>query len=110
MNFIDTIRLSNVAMLIGVGRIMVLVIGGLAMLSHHYTLNGIKSPTVGDGQHGTARGATDKEIKGTYAHIPFKVKEWRNGQSRPKSRGWYWDAGERKMSRQRWWTVTISTA
>ena len=87
MNFIDTIQSSNVAMLIGVGGIMALVIGGLAMLSHHYTLNGIKSRTVGDGQHGTARWATDKEVKETYAHIPFKVKEWRNGQSRPKAQG-----------------------
>ncbi|MDD5908036.1 MAG: hypothetical protein PUD76_06775, partial [Clostridia bacterium] len=46
-------------------------IGGLALLSHHYTLNGIKSRTVGDGQHGTARWATNKEIKNTYAHVLF---------------------------------------
>ena len=56
-------------------------------LSHHYTLNGIKARTVGDGQHGTARWATDKEIKETYAHVPFKVKEWRNGQNRPTAQG-----------------------
>ena len=87
MNYIDTIRASNVAMLIGIGGIMVLVIGGLAMLSHHYTLNGIKSRTVGDGQHGTARWATDKEIKQTYTHVPFKVKEWRKGESRPTEQG-----------------------
>ena len=31
------------------------------------TLGNIKSRTVGDGQHGTARWATDKEIKQTYA-------------------------------------------
>lgn len=87
MNYIDTIRASNVAMLIGIGGIMVLVIGGLAMLSHHYTLNGIKSRTVGDGQHGTARWATDKEIKQTYTHVPFKVKEWRKGGTRPTEQG-----------------------
>ena len=87
MNYIDTIRASNVAMLIGIGGIMVLVIGGLAMLSHHYTLNGIKSRTVGDGQHGTARWATDKEIKQTYTHVSFKVKEWRKGESRPTEQG-----------------------
>ena len=39
---------------------MFLVIGGLSMMSHHYTLGNIKSRTVGDGQHGTARWATDK--------------------------------------------------
>ena len=54
---------------------MFLVIGGLSMMSHHYTLGNIKSRTVGDGQHGTARWATDKEIKQTYAHVPFKVRE-----------------------------------
>ena len=46
---------------------MFLVIGGLAFLSHYYTLDGIKSKTVGDGQHGTARWATKQEIRQTYA-------------------------------------------
>ncbi len=54
---------------------MFLVIGGLSMMSHHYTLGNIKSRTVGDGQHGTARWATDKEIRQTYAHVPFKKSE-----------------------------------
>ena len=49
---------------------MFLVIGGLSMMSHHYTLGNIKSRTVGDGQHGTARWATDKEIKQTYTFQP----------------------------------------
>ena len=66
---------------------MFLVIGGLSMMSHHYTLGNIKSRTVGDGQHGTARWATDKEIKQTYAHVPFKVREWRRGQNLPKEQG-----------------------
>lgn len=66
---------------------MLLVIGGLSMMSHHYTLGNIKSRTVGDGQHGTARWATDKEIKQTYAHVPFKVREWRRGQNLPTEQG-----------------------
>ena len=66
---------------------MFLVIGGLSMMSHHYTLGNIKSRTVGDGQHGTARWATDKEIKQTYAHVPFKVREWRRGQNLPMEQG-----------------------
>ena len=66
---------------------MFLVIGGLSMMSHHYTLGNIKSRTVGDGQHGTARWATDKEIKQTYAHVPFKVREWRSGQNLPSEQG-----------------------
>ena len=66
---------------------MFLVIGGLSMMSHHYTLGNIKSRTVGDGQHGTARWATDKEIRQTYAHVPFKVREWRRGQNLPTEQG-----------------------
>ena len=66
---------------------MFLVIGGLSMMFHHYTLGNIKSRTVGDGQHGTARWATDKEVKQTYAHVPFKVKEWRRGQNLPTEQG-----------------------
>ena len=56
-------------------------------MSHHYTLGNIKSRTVGDGQHGTARWATDKEIRQTYAHVPFKVREWRKGQNLPTEQG-----------------------
>ena len=54
---------------------------------YHYTLSGIKSRTVGDGQHGTARWATDKEIRKTYAHVPFKVRDWRKGVSLPTEQG-----------------------
>ena len=87
LNFVETIQSSKVAPLIILGLVMVLVIGGLSAISHHYTLNGIKSRTVGDGQHGTARWATPKEIKRTYAHIPFQVKEWRSGRNRPTQQG-----------------------
>ena len=62
----DTIKSSNIGILVAAGLGMFAIIGGLSMLSYHYTLGGIKSRTVGDGQHGTARWATDKEIKQTY--------------------------------------------
>mgnify|MGYP007081669673 CR=1 FL=1 len=65
---------------------MFLVIGGLSMMSHHYTLGNIKSRTVGDGQHGTARWATDKEIKQTYAHVPFKSESGAEDRISPRSR------------------------
>ena len=78
---------ASIWILIAAGAAMFLVIGGLSMMSHHYTLGNIKSRTVGDGQHGTARWATDKEIKQTYAHVPFKVREWRKGQNLPTEQG-----------------------
>lgn len=78
---------ASIWILIAAGAAMFLVIGGLSMMSHHYTLGNIKSRTVGDGQHGTARWATDREIKQTYAHVPFKVREWRRGQNLPTEQG-----------------------
>ena len=83
----DTLNSSNIGVLVAAGLGMFAVIGGLAMLSYHYTLGSIKSRTVGDGQHGTARWATDKEILQTYAHVPFRVREWRNGQALPTEQG-----------------------
>ena len=83
----DTIKSSNIGILVAAGLGMFAVIGGLSMLSYHYTLSGIKSRTVGDGQHGTARWATDKEIRKTYAHVPFKVRDWRKGVSLPTEQG-----------------------
>jgi type IV secretion system protein VirD4 len=74
---------SQVYILIAAAAVMFLVIGGLSLLSHYYTLNGIKSRTVGDGQHGTARFATKQEIKNTYRHIPFQPELWRKGQCLP---------------------------
>ena len=87
VTLVDQFKESSRLGLLLAGAGMFLVIGVIMALSHHYTLNGIKARTVGDGQHGTARWATDKEIKETYAHVPFKVKEWRNGQNRPTAQG-----------------------
>lgn len=78
---------SQVLILIAVTAIMFLVIGGLSLLAHYYTLNGIKSKTVGDGQHGAARFATKKEIEDTYTHVTFNVSEWRNGINLPTKQG-----------------------
>ena len=79
--------MSGVWILAAAGAAMFLVIGGLSMLSHYYTLNGIKSRTVGDGQHGTARWATKKEIQSILKHIPFQPAEWRKGENRPTEQG-----------------------
>ena len=60
----------------------------ITSLAYMYDMRGIKSKTVGDGQHGTARWATPKEVKDVYKHIPFKPKEWReNPESRPCEQG-----------------------
>ena len=78
---------TQILLLIGVAGLMFLIIGGLAFISPYYTLNGIKSKTVGDGQHGTARWATKQEIRQTYAHIPFEPELWRQGKNLPDQQG-----------------------
>lgn len=52
-------------------------LGGVTLLSHIYSLNNIKSRTVGDGQHGTARWATKTQIRRTYQHLSFTPERWR---------------------------------
>ena len=68
--------------------IMFIVLAGaafllIAVLATHSngSLNGIKAKTVGDGQHGTARWATKKELRRTYQYVPFRPAQWRKGAS-----------------------------
>lgn len=67
------------------GMLLVLIIA--SVFTQRYSLNRIKSKTVGDGQHGTARWATPKEIRQTYKHVPFQVDDWRRGENRPEAQG-----------------------
>ena len=78
---------ESVTPLIAVGVVIVLFIVLLSVLTNNYSLNGIKSKTVGDGQHGTARWATTQEIKKTYASVPFDVASWRAGKNLPEAQG-----------------------
>ncbi len=60
----------------------------ISTVGNYYSLNRIKNKTVGQGQHGTARWATKKEIKRTYKQIDFQPDEWRtNPDSRPTEQG-----------------------
>ena len=77
---------SQVTILIAVVAVMFSVIGGLSLLAHYYTLSGIKSKTVGDGQHGTARFATEGEIKKTYTHVPYDCHEYTSPSPRDRQR------------------------
>ena len=76
-------------------QIIFIVVCGLGLLliaaATHFSgqgsLDSIKSKTVGDGQHGTARWATKQEIQKTYAHVPFQPELWRKGKNLPKQQG-----------------------
>ena len=78
---------DNLWILFAAAGVMAAVIVTLSLLGDHYTLNNIKSKTVGDGQHGTARWATDTEIRKTYALVPFQVSDWRAGKNLPGAQG-----------------------
>ena len=77
--------MSNLTILILVTVGMACILGGITLLTHLYNLNGIKAKTVGNGQHGTARWATKREIRKTYCFVSFTPKKWRaqaaNGDS-----------------------------
>ena len=76
----------QVLLLIGLGGGMLLLIWFATSKSGSGSLN-IKSKVVGDGQHGTARWATPKEISQTYSRVLFKVAEWRQGKDLPRVQG-----------------------
>ena len=80
--------MQPVVMLVIAGVAMFSVIGGVSLLSHYYTLNGIKSRTVGDGQHGTARFATKKEIAETYVQVPYEPELRRRGRKTIRTGGY----------------------
>ena len=76
----------QVWILIGLGGGMLLLIWFATSRLGSGSLN-IKSKVVGDGQHGTARWASPKEISQTYSRVLFKVPEWRKGKELPKVQG-----------------------
>ena len=78
---------ESVTPLVAVGVVIVLFIVLLSVLTNNYSLNGIKSKTVGDGQRGTARWATTQEVKKTFANVPFDVASWRAGKNLPEVQG-----------------------
>lgn len=95
---IPTLDLSNIRTLVLVGGLMLVVLACIPVLVHIYSLNNIKSKTVGDGQHGTARWAKKGEIRSTYAHISFTPELWRKGKSLPTEQGIVVGCTEQKTS------------
>src|SRR5699024_6342820 len=59
----------------------------IAAFSNRGSLDNIKSKTVGDGQHGTARWATPAEVRKTFRSVPFQPALWRQKKGLPKVQG-----------------------
>ena len=94
--------MDNLWILFAAAGVMVSVIGGLALLGDHYTLNSIKSKTVGDGQHGTARWATDTEIRKTMPLFPSKCRTGGQAEICLKRRDWCWAVSAASTASPHW--------
>ena len=79
--------MESIILLLTVAGGALLVMAAVTTLAGRDSLNGIKSRTVGDGQYGTARWATDREVKTTYTHVPFRAAAWRSGKDRSIAQG-----------------------
>ena len=78
----------NIPLLLTVAAIMGSLFIFISLASNLYGLNGIKNKTVGNGQHGTARWASKKDIKETYTKVDYEPSVWRaDEKSRPKAQG-----------------------
>ena len=70
-----------------IGCLFFIFIGCAVVFGNNYNLDRIKSKTVGDGQHGTARFATQGEINHTFKKVDFNANKWRKGINLPKYQG-----------------------
>ena len=74
-------------LIIGVVSAVFLVFMAVMHMLDGKSLNSIKAKTVGNGQHGTARWATAKEIRKTFVSLPFEPEKWRRGEHLPTVQG-----------------------
>ncbi len=80
--------MQGLTTLITVAAIMGGVFILISSLSYLYSLRQIKNKTAGNGQHGTARWASKREIHKTYKSVQFEPQKWReNEKSRPTEQG-----------------------
>ena len=68
------------------------IMGGIfiviSSMSYLFSLRQIRNKTTGNGQHGTARWASKREIHKIYKVIPFEPQKWRNNEeARPTEQG-----------------------
>lgn len=77
MNVDFLMQNSGLVILTVAGGGLLAFVGIMSYLSENYNLNRIKSKTTGDGQYGSARWATDKEVSQTYKAISFAPEVWR---------------------------------
>ncbi len=73
--------------LIGVLTVIFIAFLVIVNMLDNKSLNGIKSKKIGDGQYGTARWASPREIKKTFVSLLFEPEKWRKGVDLPSVQG-----------------------
>lgn len=98
--------------LLAAGGVMAAVIGCLTLLNNRYTLSNIKSKTVGDGQHGTARrgGPLMRRSARPMPSYRFKLQTGAEDSTARKYRGWCWAASAISVASLHWWIRTMCIA
>ena len=71
---------TPVLALIIIAAVMFSIIALLTVWTDVYSINSIKSKKVGHGQYGSARFATEKEIRKTYEMVSYNPNQWREKQ------------------------------
>ena len=80
--------MEGITTLISAAAIMGGIFIVISSMSYLFSLRQIRNKTTGNGQHGTARWASKREIHKTYKVIPFEPQKWRNNEeTRPTEQG-----------------------
>lgn len=80
--------MEGITTLISAAAIMGGIFIVISSMSYLFSLRQIRNKTTGNGQHGTARWASKREIHKTYKIIPFEPQKWRNNEeTRPTEQG-----------------------
>ena len=74
---------SSQILLLVIGGGLFLVIALIIAIGDGGSLKSFKNKPVGNGQHGTARFATNGEVSKTYKQIPYTPNLWRKGEHLP---------------------------
>ena len=93
---------GNLWILLAVGGAVVAVFVTLSLLADNYNLNNIKSRTVGDGQHGTARWATMRSSARPTPSSPSKCRTGGQAKICLKRRDWCWAASAASTASPHW--------
>ena len=78
---------SSLILLLLIGGGLFLVVALIIAIGDGGSLKSFKNKPVGNGQHGTARFASQKEIRRTYKQIPYTPHLWRKGKQLPRIDG-----------------------